>query len=152
MTAEAAVAGGWIVVAVDDGVVTDVSEPDPTGTFVTGAAVPAHVDVPPPPAPRALGEAVPVQSGDDAVLVRMAGRGDQPSVLLVQPLAVDDPALLSLTPRQRQVLAALADGCTNAQIARRLGIAPSTVKKHLEHIFAILDVDNRVAAVARLSA
>nr|MDT0658107.1 LuxR C-terminal-related transcriptional regulator [Micromonospora sp. DSM 115978] len=61
-------------------------------------------------------------------------------------------AALGLTARQRQVAAALADGATNEQIGRRLGIATGTVKKHLEAIFVRLGVQHRVAAVARLRA
>ncbi|WP_228386567.1 helix-turn-helix transcriptional regulator [Ornithinicoccus halotolerans] len=51
-----------------------------------------------------------------------------------------------LTARQRQVLALVRDGATNAAIARRLGIAEGTVRKHLEHIHATLGVSSRTAA------
>ncbi len=157
VTAEAAVAGGWLVASVGaDGTIAAVSDVDPTGTFVPGSAFPDHVEVPRVDAPGALGEATLVQFDDTSFVVRSAGdpSSDQDGdmVVLVQQITTDDPVLLSLTPRQRQVLAALADGCTNVQIARRLGIAESTVKKHLEHIYDTLDVDNRVAAVARISA
>lgn len=157
VTAEAAVAGGWLVVSVDpDGMVSAISDIDPTGTFVAGAELPDGIEVPPVEAPGALGEAITVRLDHSPFLIRSAGDpaadDDGGMVVLVQPIATDDPVLLSLTPRQRQVLSALADGCTNVQIARRLDIAESTVKKHLEHIFDILEVDNRVAAVARISA
>jgi DNA-binding NarL/FixJ family response regulator len=54
-----------------------------------------------------------------------------------------------LTTRQRQLLDLLADGHTNAQIARRLGIAEGTVRKHLENIYRRLGVSSRTAAVTR---
>jgi DNA-binding CsgD family transcriptional regulator len=52
-----------------------------------------------------------------------------------------------LTPRQWQLMRLLANGYSNAQIARRLFISEGTVRKHLENIFERLDVSNRTAAV-----
>jgi DNA-binding CsgD family transcriptional regulator len=57
----------------------------------------------------------------------------------------------ALTQREREVLALVAEGCTNAEIARRLWVAKSTVAKHLEQAYAKLGVHSRTAAVARLS-
>jgi two-component system, NarL family, response regulator YdfI len=57
-----------------------------------------------------------------------------------------DPAL---TPRELDVLAALADGASNKAIARRLGISYHTVKFHVAAILAKLDADTRTEAVAR---
>jgi DNA-binding CsgD family transcriptional regulator len=54
-----------------------------------------------------------------------------------------------LTRRQQELLHLVADGYTNAQIGRRLGLAEGTVRKHLENIFARLQVSNRTAAVIR---
>lgn len=64
--------------------------------------------------------------------------------------AVDsaDKRLTLLTPRELTVLARAADGETTAQIAGSLFIGPSTVRKHLEHIYDKLDVPNRAAATA----
>jgi len=56
---------------------------------------------------------------------------------------------LELTPRQRELLHLVADGYTNAQIGRRLGLSEATVRKHLENIFARLRVTNRTAAVIK---
>ncbi|MGH3917265.1 MAG: response regulator transcription factor [Pseudonocardiaceae bacterium] len=61
------------------------------------------------------------------------------------------PVDAALSRRQRQVLAMVAQGWTDAQIASRLHISPRTVSKHLEHIYARLGVPNRAAAVARLT-
>jgi DNA-binding CsgD family transcriptional regulator len=54
-----------------------------------------------------------------------------------------------LTAREREVLAWVARGKTNAEIARQLWLAPSTVRKHLENVYAKLGVSTRTAAVAR---
>ena len=51
-----------------------------------------------------------------------------------------------LTPRERGVLALVATGATNGQIASRLGITERTVRKHVQNIHARLEVTNRVAA------
>ena len=56
---------------------------------------------------------------------------------------------VDLTAREREVLTWVARGKTNTQIARLLSLAPSTVAKHLEHIYAKLGVKTRTAAVAR---
>lgn len=61
-------------------------------------------------------------------------------------------ALDALTSREREVLEALADGDTNAQIARKLWISHHTVRSHVEHIFEKLDVKTRTEAAARVRA
>jgi DNA-binding CsgD family transcriptional regulator len=58
-------------------------------------------------------------------------------------------AALGLSPRESEVLALVAAGQTNAQIALALGIRPLTVVKHLEHIFDKLGVPTRTAAAAK---
>ena len=55
---------------------------------------------------------------------------------------------LTLTEREDQVLALIAAGHTTDQAARRLGISPRTIRKHLEGVFAKADVPSRAAAVA----
>jgi len=54
-----------------------------------------------------------------------------------------------LTAREIEILAAIGDGLTNKQTARRLGISAHTVKAHLEAIFRKLDADSRAEAVAK---
>lgn len=64
--------------------------------------------------------------------------------------AVADPVpqdLARLTDREAEILDLVAAGLTNAGIAERLWISPSTVKKHLENVYAKLGVANRAAAV-----
>jgi DNA-binding CsgD family transcriptional regulator len=57
---------------------------------------------------------------------------------------------LGLTRRERQILAWVARGKTNPEIAKILWVAPSTVRKHLENVYAKLGVRTRTAAAARL--
>jgi DNA-binding CsgD family transcriptional regulator len=58
-------------------------------------------------------------------------------------------AEVELTAREREVLSWVARGKTNAEIARLLWLSPSTVRKHLENVYAKLGVNSRTAAVAR---
>jgi DNA-binding CsgD family transcriptional regulator/methanogenic corrinoid protein MtbC1 len=55
----------------------------------------------------------------------------------------------ALTARESQVLGAVADGLTNAEIGQRLGIAPATVKSHLDNVLVKTGTEHRAAAVAR---
>jgi DNA-binding CsgD family transcriptional regulator len=62
-----------------------------------------------------------------------------------------DPCLPEgLTQRERSALQLVAAGYANAEIADLLYVAPSTVRKHLEHAYRKLGVSNRMAAAARL--
>jgi DNA-binding CsgD family transcriptional regulator len=56
---------------------------------------------------------------------------------------------IQLTAREREVVSWVARGKTNAEIAQLLWLAPSTVRKHLENIYAKLGVNTRTAAVTR---
>ena len=58
--------------------------------------------------------------------------------------------VLPLTERQREILQLVATGYSNREIAGRLYVSESTVRKHLENIFRRLEVNSRTAAVARL--
>jgi DNA-binding CsgD family transcriptional regulator len=55
----------------------------------------------------------------------------------------------NLTARERQVLALVADGGTNREIADELNLSPKTVNRHVENIFDKLGVSSRAAAVAK---
>jgi DNA-binding CsgD family transcriptional regulator len=57
-----------------------------------------------------------------------------------------------LSPREREILELVAQGLTNAQVARMLWISPGTVRKHLENAYEKLDVHTRTGAVAALFA
>src|SRR2546430_239560 len=56
-----------------------------------------------------------------------------------------------LSVREREVLAHVADGLTNAEVARVLTISPETVRKHLENAYEKLGVHTRTAAVAAVA-
>lgn len=58
-----------------------------------------------------------------------------------------DPAFDTLSRRERETLALLADGLSNAEIAERLGISEKTVRNHLSHLFDKLGVWSRTQAI-----
>ena len=60
--------------------------------------------------------------------------------------ANEDPLKL-LTPREREIALAVADGKSNKLVANLYGISDRTVKTHLTHIFEKLQVKDRVALV-----
>jgi DNA-binding CsgD family transcriptional regulator len=83
-------------------------------------------------------------------LVRRRGRRcltiERSGNALVLSETVDE---LGLTAREQQILAWVARGKTNPEIAEILWISPSTVRKHLENVYAKLGVRTRTAAAAR---
>jgi DNA-binding NarL/FixJ family response regulator len=82
--------------------------------------------------------------------VRAAARGE---TVLAPPVAarlvsrMRAPAADELTPREVEVLRAVARGLSNAEIGRELYIGEATVKTHLLRAFAKLGVDDRTRAV-----
>jgi len=70
--------------------------------------------------------------------------------LVVPPMARASVVRRPLSHRERQTLRLLVLGLTNAEIARRLYLAESTVKCHLTSIFSKLGVRSRNEAVARV--
>lgn len=109
----------------------------------------AHFGVPPEgEVPPALAQWL--ESGSLTLTRRLADRrltvdrsGD---TLLLEELRDE----LGLTPRERQILAWVARGKTNPEIAEILWIAQTTVRRHLENIYAKLGVHTRTAAATRL--
>lgn len=57
------------------------------------------------------------------------------------------PVLDTLTPREREVLALIGSGRSNAEIAQALTLGEGTVKTHVGHVFAKLQLRDRAAAV-----
>jgi DNA-binding NarL/FixJ family response regulator len=84
------------------------------------------------------GDAVIAPSTTRRMLDHLAARG---------PRSGDDPALATLTPREREVLVEIAQGFTNPEIARRLYLSEATVKTHVGRILAKLRLRDRVHAV-----
>ncbi|NUW34905.1 response regulator transcription factor [Nonomuraea sp. SMC257] len=83
--------------------------------------------------------------------VRAAVRGETvlaPAVVGRLAEQVRKPARGALSPRELEVLRLVAGGATNQQAAARLFISQASVKTHLLHVYAKLDVHDRAAAVA----
>lgn len=63
------------------------------------------------------------------------------------PERSEDPAIASLTPREREILILMAQGLSNGEIAEDLFVSATTVKTHVGNILAKLAVRDRVQAV-----
>ncbi len=70
----------------------------------------------------------------------------QAAELLVRPGRAADGGLRSLTGREREVLALIADGRSNREIARLLQLSEKTVKTHVSSVLAKLGVADRTQA------
>lgn len=71
------------------------------------------------------------------------------NALVKQATTQEDPDTVEpLTPREEEILALVAQGLTNPQIAERLVISPSTVHFHVHNILAKLQAQTRTEAVA----
>lgn len=87
-----------------------------------------------------------------AALAQVAGGGVAFPPALMRRAVTEDraspvlAAIKRLTPREREVLAALATGGTNKEIALALGITPGTVKTHVERLIGKLGVRDRTQA------
>jgi len=66
-----------------------------------------------------------------------------------EQLNISNVGHAQLTPRELEVLTAMADGATNKAIARRLGISFHTVKFHVAAVHEKLDADTRTEAVMK---
>ena len=88
-----------------------------------------------------------------AARVDAAPAGDRAIIkdpsLARRPDQANQAALDQLTLRQTEVLTLVAQGRSNKEIARTLGLAPSTVKTHLENLLQTLGVANRTEAAGK---
>lgn len=83
--------------------------------------------------------------------VRSVARGEvalAPSIAAKLVQRVARPAV-TLSPRETEVLALVAQGSSNPEIARQLFLSEATVKTHLLHVFEKLGVGDRTRAVTR---
>ena len=83
---------------------------------------------------------------DQAPGLRIARAGEPCDLVLSAPDIADFDQ--PLTPRERDVIALLAEGLSNKEIAGRLGISPDTAKFHVGRVIDKLDATGRTDAVA----
>ncbi|MFJ3580935.1 response regulator [Streptomyces sp. NPDC090127] len=81
-----------------------------------------------------------------AVTRRLIAEFASPRTPVRRPGAPDPAVLDALTPREREVLAALAQGLSNAETAALLDMAEATVKTHVSKVLGKLDVRSRAQA------
>nr|MDP2192526.1 response regulator [Rhodoferax sp.] len=83
----------------------------------------------------------PPSSHGEVAAVNVGSSGEVPA-----PARPDDSAIALLSAREREVLALIARGDSNKLIARKLDIAETTVKIHVQHILRKLQLSSRVQA------
>ena len=106
-------------------------------------------------APPELVQAVRVVASGDAVvaprvtqrLLETYVRGDGGAAASAAAAAHRDPLLENLTPRETEMLEAMAEGLSNAEIAHRYFLSEATVKTHVRRILTKLHLRDRVQAV-----
>jgi DNA-binding NarL/FixJ family response regulator len=118
------------------------NEPDVWAALRMGAAGYLLKDMPPAELMEAVLDA---GHGEPHIAQRMAGR-------MLREFAggarsASDP-LVELSPREREVLALLAEGMRNREIAERLVVSETTVKTHVRHVLEKLRLRNRSEAAA----
>lgn len=135
-----------------EGVARDGRLPEPLGRYAAGA----RARTASPEGLRTRPERMVREHDGTLLVVRLlrAVEPEQRDVLVLEeradPLARPRLRALGLTDRQAEVVRLVAEGLTNQEIAERLGLSQSTVKRHLEHLTEKLGVSTRAAVVARV--
>ncbi|GAB7036755.1 MULTISPECIES: response regulator transcription factor [Catenuloplanes] len=88
-----------------------------------------------------------VDVGDAVVAPRLTRRLMEAYTRDLAPSAAGDPRLTALSEREHEVLVAIGRGWTNTEIAERLVLTESTVKKHVGRVLAKVGARDRVQAV-----
>lgn len=91
-------------------------------------------------------------AGEHVIAPEMTGKlvaafrqiGSVPAQAAAASASPAAPGLAALSPRETQILTEIGHGASNKEIARRLAIAESTVKIHVQHLLRKLDVASRV--------
>ena len=100
--------------------------------------------------PELLGKLVTAfqsQGAPEPAAVAEGAQGTPAAAASVSP----SPSPLPLSPREEEVLREIAQGASNKEIARRLDIAETTVKIHVQHILRKLGLSSRVQAAVYAS-
>lgn len=97
---------------------------------------------------EALAEAIErAMRGESTISPEMAGKlADAFQAGATAPAPAPSSPLAALSPREREILACIARGASNKEIARELDIAETTVKIHVQHILRKLGLSSRVQA------
>ena len=88
-----------------------------------------------------------VASGEAVVAPRVTQRLLENFVRSKQPVAASDGSAEGLTSREVEVVRALAEGLSNAEIAGHFFLSEATVKTHVRRILTKLDLRDRVQVV-----
>lgn len=92
----------------------------------------------------------PAAAMHNAIKLVLSGEIYVPYSIMHAERRVNREKRIDLTPRQRQVMSLVIQGCPNKIIADKLDLAEPTVKMHLSAIFEKLNVHNRSAAIAKI--
>lgn len=153
---------GWQVLLVDGTMrIIDRSRPFADASLEIGKALPRSIAEPLTHAADGLAtkrvaapsDPIRVRIEDGSLQAWMVGSELGPHVVVLRAEVrppTEQLRELGLSAREIEVALALADGGGNEQLARRLGIAVGTVRKHLERVYVALDVRDRTSAAARI--
>lgn len=99
--------------------------------------------------PREIAEALGVVSAGRRYVASSLSSGLVGRLASAPAAAAADAARDLLTYREREVLALIAGGASNKEIAANLSVTVATVKSHLVHVYAKLEARNRQEALSR---